>query len=62
MAERLEAVLACFPEKEPAAGISHEEYWPQEARKTQAELLLWAAGQEIEADQWVQGILEAAAP
>lgn len=62
MAERLEAALACFPEKEPAAGISHEEYWPQEARKTQAELLLWAAGQEAEADQWVQGILEAAAP
>ncbi len=62
MAERLEAALVCFPEKEPAAGISHEEYWPQEARKTQAELLLWAAGQENEADQWVQGILEAAAP
>ncbi len=60
IAERLEAALARFQE-EPAASVGHEEYWPQEARKTQAELLLWAAGQETEADQWVQGILEAAA-
>ncbi len=62
MGERLEAALACFPDKEPAAGISHKEYWPQEARKTQAELLLWVTGQETEADQWVKGILEASAP
>lgn len=61
MAERLETALAFFPDKEPAAGINKEEYWPPEARKTQAELLLWVAGQETEADQWVQGILEAGA-
>jgi hypothetical protein len=62
MAERLEAAMALIAEQEPSAGITHKDYWPQEARKTQAELLLWAAGQETEADQWVQGILEAAAP
>lgn len=60
MTERLEAAMALIPEQEPLAGDAHKDYWPQKARKTQAELLLWVAGQEREGDQLVQSLLDAA--
>lgn len=63
MAERLEAVLALLPllpDKEPAPGALCGAYWPQQARKTQAELLLWASEREREADQWTASILDTA--
>lgn len=60
MTERLEAAMNLIPEEEPSAGDVHKDYWPQEARKTQAELLLWVEGQEREGDQLVQSLLDAA--
>lgn len=59
MTERLEAAMNLIPEEEPPAGDVHKDYWPQEARKTQAELLLWVEGQEREGDQLVQSLLDA---
>jgi hypothetical protein len=61
MAERLESALALIPGQEPEAEANHEIYWPQETRKTQAELLLWVAGQEAEADRRIQVLLDIAA-